>query len=58
MTTILGPEGVLFVRFTLIPSACAQEGVINDAGATHAVYSLRMAHSGSPALMAGSLPAA
>ncbi|AKQ63142.1 hypothetical protein A176_000054 [Myxococcus hansupus] len=37
VTTIPGPEGVLFVRFTLSPSACAQEGTINDAGATYAV---------------------
>ncbi len=37
VTTIPGPEGVLFVRFTLRPGACEQDGAINDAGATYAV---------------------
>lgn len=37
VTTIPGPEGVLFVRFTLSPGACEQEGAILDAGATYAV---------------------
>ncbi|NOK04272.1 MULTISPECIES: hypothetical protein [Myxococcus] len=37
VTTIPGPEGILFVRFTLSPGACEQEGAINDAGATYAV---------------------
>ncbi len=37
VTAIPGPEGVLFVRFTLKPGACEQEGMILDAGATYAV---------------------
>ena len=37
VTTIPGSERVLFVRFTLSPGACEQEGAINDASATYAV---------------------
>ncbi len=37
VTTIPGTDGVLFVRFTLSPGACEQEGMILDAGATYAV---------------------
>jgi hypothetical protein len=37
VTTAPGPEGILFVRFTVKDDACTSGGVILDMGATYAI---------------------